>query len=114
LEAVGHAMGDAWTHLQTPRTDGPTIAAETEAIELLLQTRRANPRSGGGGGGSSPGGGGSGSTDRAALEHFGPDGDAAAVIQERKVQQTTGNTGDDIPAEYRDGIDAFFNAIDGR
>jgi len=114
LEAVGHAMGDAWTQLQTPRTDGPVIAAETEAIELLLQTRRANPRSGGGGGGSSPGGGGSGSTDRAALEHFGPDADAAAVIQERGVRQTTGNTGEDIPAEFREGIDAFFNAIDGR
>jgi len=114
LEAVGHAMGDAWTHLQTPRTDGPVIAAETEAIELLLQTRRANPRSGGGGGGSSPGGGGSGSTDRAALEHFGPDADAAAVIQERGVRQTTGNTSEEIPAEYREGIDAFFNAIDGR
>ena len=114
LEAVGNAMGDAWNLLQKPQTDGPTIAAETEAIELLLQTRRANPRSGGGGGGSSPGGGGSGSTDQAALEHFGPDADAAAVVQERGVQQTTGNTSEDIPTEYREGIDAFFNAIDGR
>ena len=92
----------------------PDPSPETEAIELLLQTRRANPRSGGGGGGSSPGGGGSGSTDQAALEHFGPDADAAAVVQERGVQQTTGNTSEDIPTEYREGIDAFFNAIDGR
>ena len=91
-----------------------TEAQAKEAIELLLQTRRANPRSGGGGGGSSPGGGGSGSTDQAALEHFGPDADAAAVVQERGVQQTTGNTSEDIPTEYREGIDAFFNAIDGR
>ena len=45
----------------------PAIAAETEAIELLLQAKRQSPK-GGGGGGSNPGGGGTAdSASQAAL-----------------------------------------------
>ena len=36
--------------LARPETGPPAIGAETEAIELLLQSRRINPRGGGGGG----------------------------------------------------------------
>ena len=54
-------MSDATEILARPETGGPAIAAETEAIELLLQSQRINPK-GGGGGGSTPGGGGTGTT----------------------------------------------------
>ena len=68
----------------------------------------------GGGGGSNPGGGGTGDTDRVALELYGPGVDPLAQIEARGVQQSTGTTNDQVPAEFRDGIDAFFNALDNR
>ena len=114
IEAAANAMGDAWKLLQTPTTDAPVIAAETEAIELLLQSRRANPKGGGGGGGSNPGGGGSGSTNEVALELYGPSADPNARVEQRQIQQATGTTSDQVPAEFRDGVDAFFNAIENR
>jgi hypothetical protein len=59
LGKVSGVMDEATGILATPETGPPAIAAETEAIELLLQSKRINPK-GGGGGGASPGGGGSG------------------------------------------------------
>ena len=63
-------MDEATEILADPRP-APAIAAETEAIELLLQSKRINP-TGGGGGGSSPGGGGQGTTNDSALALVGP------------------------------------------
>ncbi len=114
IMAAGGAMKDATELLARHDTGPPAIAAETEAIELLLQAKRANPKSGGGGGGSNPGGGGTGDTDRVALELYGPGSDPHAKIEARGVQQSTGTTNDQIPAEFRDGIDAFFNALESR
>jgi hypothetical protein len=65
LGEVSLVMIDATVILAKPDTGKPAIAAETEAIELLLQSKRINP--GGGGGGSSPGGGGGGTTTDSAL-----------------------------------------------
>ena len=114
ISAAGGAMNDAIDILSRPDTGREAIAAETEAIELLLQAKRANPKSGGGGGGSNPGGGGTGDTDRVALELYGPGSDPLAQIEARGVQQSTGTTNDQVPAEFRDGIDAFFNALENR
>ena len=113
LTAASGAMNDATTILGRPDTGREAIAAETEAIELLLAAKRANPK-GGGGGGSNPGGGGTGDTDRVALELYGPGADPLAQIESRGVQQSTGTTNDQVPAEFRDGIDAFFNALENR
>ncbi|MFN9720107.1 MAG: hypothetical protein ACK58L_15520, partial [Planctomycetota bacterium] len=114
LTAAGSAMQDAMNTLLQPDTGSRAIAAETEVIELLLQAKRANPKGGGGGGGSNPGGGGEGNTDRVALELYGPGSDPNAQIERRDVRQSTGTTTDQTPAEFRDGIDAFFNALEGR
>jgi len=114
ISAASGAMNDATEVLSRPDTGREAIAAETEAIELLLQSKRANPKGGGGGGGSNPGGGGTGDTDRVALELYGPGSDPLAQIEARGVQQSTGTTNDQIPAEFRDGIDAFFNALENR
>ena len=113
ISAASDAMNDAVDILSRPDTGKQAIAAETEAIELLLQAKRANPK-GGGGGGSNPGGGGTGDTDRVALEMYGPGSDPLAQVEARGVQQSTGTTNDQIPAEFRDGIDAFFNALENR
>lgn len=114
MTAAGTAMADATDILAEPNTGKEAIAAETEAIEMLLQARRANPKGGGGGGGSNPGGGGEGNTDQVALELYGPGSDPNAKVEARGVQQSTGTTNDQIPAEFRDGIDAFFNALESR
>lgn len=114
LTAASVAMNDATNILGRPDTGREAIAAETEAIELLLAAKRANPKGGGGGGGSDPGGGGTGDTDRVALELYGPGADPLAQIEARGVQQSTGTTNDQVPAEFRDGIDAFFNALENR
>jgi hypothetical protein len=49
-----------------------------------------------------------------ALELYGPGSDPDAKIDARGVQQSTGNTNDQMPAEFRDGLDAFFNALENR
>ena len=57
LTEVSSVMTEAHDLLAEPATGAPTIAAESEAIELLLQSKRKSPN-GGGGGGSTAGGGG--------------------------------------------------------
>ena len=112
LSAALQPMTDAADTLGNANTGPAAIAAETEVIELLLQSKRANPNGGGGGGGASPGGGGSGDTDRAALALYGPGEDAQAIITERVGEQATGISGPGVPREFKDGLEAFFRAVD--
>ncbi len=111
LTRVDEVMREASTLLARPDTGPEPIAAETEAIELLLQSRRIQP-GGGGGGGSSPGGGSTGTTDQSALALLGSGAEAKAQYEQRNVQQATGNSGSDLPAEFRQGLDAFFEALE--
>ncbi|MEM7013797.1 MAG: hypothetical protein AAF585_20225 [Verrucomicrobiota bacterium] len=111
LTAVSQVMSEAKNILGRPNTGAEAIAAETEAIELLLQARRSGG-GGGGGGGGSPGGGGGGVTGRAALAGVGPGGDAGAHIENREVGQATGKQGRELPEEFRNGLDAYFNALE--
>ncbi len=114
LSAVAQVMDEATLILEKPETGGEAIAAETEAIELLLQARRPNPK-GGGGGGDSPGGGnGSFNTTQAALAELGPGSDAETKADTRPVGQSTGKAGKQFPEEYKAGLDAFFNALEGK
>lgn len=108
------AMKDAKNILNQPDTGPEAIAAETEAIELLLASKRANPKGGGGGGGSSPGGGGEGDTQRVALATIGNTSDEKAKVQDRNVEQANGATSESLPEEFRDGLDSFFNALENR
>ena len=111
LSAVINVMLEAREILQTPDTGDPAIAAETEAIELLLQARRQKP--GGGGGGGDPGGGGGAASARsAALAELGPGADTESEVQERNVGQSTGRAGTEFPEEFRAGLDAYFNALE--
>ncbi len=113
LTAVTEVMSDARNILAEPNTGPDAIAAETEAIELLLQTRRSNPNGGGGGGGGSPGGGGSGAAGgRSALSGLGPGADSGASLEDREVDQSTGRDGRNFPEEFRNGLDAYFNELE--
>jgi hypothetical protein len=113
LGAVTSVMKDAYGILDNPDTGPTAIAAETEAIELLLETRRQSKSGGGGGGGSNPGGGGgAASASSAALADIGPGADMEASLEERQIGQSTGKAGKEAPEEFKAGLDAYFNALE--
>ncbi|HEX4083568.1 MAG TPA: hypothetical protein VHY22_01555 [Chthoniobacteraceae bacterium] len=114
MQEVSGVMRDAKGILYTPDTGPQAIAAETEAIELLLQAKRSGKKPGGGGG-SNPGGGtGPDSASEAALAELGPDGEAASVIASRTVGQDTGRAGRQFPEEYKTGLDQYFSLLEGQ
>jgi hypothetical protein len=113
LDSVIEVMAESRDILKRPETGPVAIAAETEAIELLLQTKRSNPNSGGGGGSGPGGGGNAASAGSAALADFGPGSDAKTVVSARSVGQATGHAGREFPAEYKSGLDAYFNLLEG-
>ena len=43
---------------------------------------------------------------------MGSSADTKAKIQQRGVNQATGNAENALPEEFRDGLDAFFNAVE--
>ena len=70
---------------------------------------------GGGGGGSNPGGGGRAATaSSAALADLGPGSDAASTAAVRNVGQATGRAGKEFPPEFKAGLDAYFNLVEGQ
>jgi len=113
LTAASAVMEQSRQLLAAPDTGAGTIAAETEVIELLLQSKRFNPNGGGGGSGSNPGGGGGGTTDDSALARLANGGNRNGVIGKRSVGQATGAAGREFPAEFRNGLDAYFNRLEG-
>jgi hypothetical protein len=104
-------MKEATEILARPDTGRRAIAAETEAIELLLQSKRMNPN-GGGGSGSSPGGGGGGTTNTSALALLGRGTNEREVRQDHGVSQSTGDSGIKLPEEFRGGLDEYFHRLE--
>ena len=111
LQAVSMVMQDGRQILARPETGPPAIAAETEAIELLLQSKRFNP-SGGGGGGTTPGGGGTGTTQDSALALVGRGANEQRQERDRPVSQAVGDGGNTLPEEFRAGLDEYFNRLE--
>ena len=112
LSSVSAIMDEATRILATSETGATAIAAETEAIELLLQCKRINPKGGGGGGGTSPGGGGTGTTQDSALALLGSGLNQHEKREARDVAQATGETGRVLPEEFRAGLDEYFNRLE--
>jgi hypothetical protein len=111
LGQVSGVMNEATGILAHNETGSPAIAAETEAIELLLQSKRINPR-GGGGGGANPGGGGSGKTVDSAMALLGGGVNQKEVREDHGVSQATGESGPVLPEEFRAGLDEYFNRLE--
>ncbi len=111
LGMVSVVMNEATEILAKGDTGRPAIAAETEAIELLLQSKRINPKAGGGGG-ASPGGGGGGDTQDSALSLVGSGANDKEVREDRGVSQATGDAGPSLPEEFRAGLDEYFNRLE--
>src|SRR5260370_40448267 len=104
-------MAEGTGILARPETGRPAIAAETEAIELLLQSRRFNPK-GGGGGGSNPGGGGGGTTSDSALGLVGKGANEKELREDKGGAHSTGETGATLPEEFRPGLVTYFNRLE--
>jgi hypothetical protein len=111
LTMVESVMHEAAEILGRPETGAPAIAAETEAIELLLKSKRIRP-GGGGGGGSTPGGGGGGNTEDAAIALIGPGNNNKEVREDHAISQATGTTGPKLPEEFRNGLNEYFNQLE--
>jgi len=111
LTRAEQVMREARQYLAAGDAGIRTIAAETEAIELLHQTRRGNPKTGSGSG-SAPGLGGAGGSAHAALASLDAGSADTAQGVPRSPQHATGTSGRRFPAEFRSGLDAFFDALD--
>ncbi len=107
---VERVMAESRGMLAASDTGRRAIAAETEAIELLLQSQFGG--GGGGGGGSSPGGGGTGATRNAAIATLGQGINAKARHEAPEEEQAIGRSGRELPEEFRDGLDAYFNVFE--
>ncbi len=111
MNEVDRAMVDSAEILDRPDTSKIAIAVETEVIELLLKSKRINPKSGGGGG-ADPGGGGGGDTQDAAIALLGPGINEKEAREDHGVQQSTGTSGSTFPEEYRQGLDEYFQRLE--
>ncbi len=115
LIKVSDVMRQARGILSRPETGPEAIAAETEVIELLLQTNRPPPKGGGGGGGSNPGGGGTASGGAALTDiKLGEGTEPGGTPTNREVGQSTGKSGREFPDEFRHGLDNYFNTLEGK
>ncbi len=113
LVAASYSMEEARIMLDLGDTGPPAIAAETEVIELLLQSQRINPDGGSGGGGSSPGGGGTGKAHESALALLGAGLNQNEHREHRDVGQAIGKSNQRVlPEEFRDGLDTYFRLIE--
>lgn len=96
---------------QKPDTGSASLAIQTEIIELLLQSKRINPKSGGGAG-KAPGGGGQGNTGDAALALLGAGFNPNEKRELREISQSTGQAGASLPEEFRDGLNQYFSRLE--
>ncbi|MCE2400032.1 hypothetical protein J4G08_03995 [Candidatus Poribacteria bacterium] len=116
VSKAAEVMDEAESILATPDTGPKAIAAISEVIEILLETQRMPNVPGGGGGGNAPGGGGQAlAAIVSALRLMGIGDDSGeAFIEKRSPKQATGKAGRVLPEEFRQGLDAYFNAIEGQ
>ena len=116
VSRAAEVMDEAESILAEPNTGPKAIAAISEVIEILLETQRMPNVPGGGNSGDSPGGGGQGLAALvSALNLMGIGDDSGeAFIEKRSPKQATGKAGRVLPEEFRQGLDAYFNAIEGQ
>lgn len=114
LGDVARVMVETTGILAQPDTGPQAVAAETEIIELLLQAKRVNPKSGGGGGSSPGGGSAKDPAQQPALALIGAGANENARPGERDVPQTSGEAGRTLPEEFRAGLDEYFNRLESR
>ena len=113
LGLASSAMVDAAKTLISPETGPVAIAAQTEAIELLLRSSKVSPEGGGGSGGSA-GGGNGGETDQAAAVLLGRGLNELAISRELDTQLSVGRDSGEVPEQWRAGLNEYFNRLERR
>ena len=92
--------------LAEPDTGPKAIAAITEVIEILLKAERVP---------NTPTVANASSATASALMRIGVGDDSdSAFIENRSPQQATGKAGRVLPEEFRQGLDAYFDALEGK
>lgn len=128
LKRVERAMLDAAGLLRVPRTDSPTIAAETEVIELLTASGGCEGKGGcsgagcmpslqgmglGMGNGAGAGGGGSNAGGTTDEQNAFVGGNATGKRSpDRSSERFAGKNLDNVPAEFRDLLQAYYNGLE--
>lgn len=110
LQQVSGIMVETIEILRDGNTGPAAIAAETEIIELLLQSKRFSPS--GGGGASAPGGGGEGETETPALALAGAGINANEVREQPSAAPAAETSDATYPVEYQQGLDAYFHQLE--
>ncbi|GDY21562.1 hypothetical protein LBMAG56_29090 [Verrucomicrobiota bacterium] len=126
LKQAGQVMDEAEYKLATPLTDEPTQAAETDALNLIddaiktvLQSQQKNQKPSSGMSalqqmmqmGQQPGEGMNSALSDRANKSVNGDG-RGKDPNARKVQKLSGRDTRTLPAEYRDAIQGYFNAVE--
>ena len=99
--------------LVSPETGAPAIAAQTEVIELLLQSNKVSPdtsEGGGGGSGASAGG----EADQAAVAMLGQSLNELARSRGLDTEVASSNARDDVPERFREGVVEYFDRLEKR
>jgi hypothetical protein len=122
VEKIVGEMMNATVMLRKPQTDSATIAIQTEIIELLANAISMSEGASGANGaalaamfgysGITPGTGnrGGGTTDKPNIK---VQGSTNAPVPESKTTPTTGGLfGDELPLEFRESLQFYFNAIE--
>ena len=113
MATARRAMVEAAELMAVAETGRETLAAETEAIELLLQSRRAGGSSGGGGKSSaSPGGGNGGTKASAALALSGRSVGDKEQGDERGMKRAARGEPSKIPVEFQESLERYFEALE--
>ena len=106
VRRAANVMEEVEEILAEPDTGPRAIAAITEVIEVLLEAGRAP---------NAPMATSASSAAASALMRIGVGDDSdSAFIENRSPRQATGKTGRVLPEEFRQGLDAYFNALEGK
>jgi len=106
------AMVDAAEWMLEGETGRDTLAAETEAIELLLQSRRAGGSGGGGKSSASPGGGNGGTEATDALALNGRAAGSNEQGEERGMKRAARGEPSKIPVEFQESLERYFEGLE--
>jgi hypothetical protein len=139
LDNANEAMEDAEANLKRPRTDDPTLNAQTDAMNLLdeaiksmmpsqgqgegkskqgmmafmqmLAMGQGKPSTGENPNGQNPGGNNNGGlSDRPNATY---NGDMRGKVgPSRSTERLSGNQGRKLPSEFRDALQSYFNEVD--
>lgn len=111
LSSARAAMVDASESMVRPDTGPDVIAAQTEAIELLLRSRKVDPSSGGGSNSASSSGG---NTDQEAIKLVGDALNELAEQRSGEVSTSTGASSFEVPERMRADLDRYFMRLEQR